>query len=122
MPQLELFALSVSLLANDSSSGRMYYTFVPRFLAIFPKQIVVFVLIPGCSSLEVFARHFNRSPLIIRSDTFVMIVRTDLTVCSRTSGAKSVNPVACCDQHASIMISSLEVLTSWGKILSVTTF
>lgn len=65
----------------------------PRFLEIFPKQIVVFVRIPGCSSLEVLARYFNSSPLTVRSDNFPIMVKTALTVCSRTTGATSVNPV-----------------------------
>lgn len=65
----------------------------PRFFEILPKQIVVFVRIPGCSSLEVLARYFKSSPLMVRSDSFPMMVRTALTVCSRTTGATSVNPV-----------------------------
>lgn len=64
-----------------------------KFLAILPKHMVVFVRIPGCSSLAVFARYLSSSPLMTRSDSFAMIVKTDLTVCSRTSGAWSVNPV-----------------------------
>lgn len=67
----------------------------PRFLEIFPRHIVVFVRIPGCSSFEVFARYFKSSPLIVLSDSFPMIVRTALTVCSRTTGATSVKPVTC---------------------------
>jgi hypothetical protein len=66
-----------------------------RFLDIFPKQIVVFVRIPGCSSFEVLARYFKSSPLIVLSDSFPMMVRTALTVCSRTTGATSVKPVTC---------------------------
>lgn len=66
---------------------------VLRFLEIFPKHIVVFVRIPGCSSFEVFARYFKSSPLIVLSDSFPMMVRTALTVCSRTTGAMSVKPV-----------------------------
>lgn len=77
----------------------------PRFFEILPRQIVVFVRIPGCSSFEVLARYFKSSPLIVRSDSFPMIVRTALTVCSRTTGATSVNPVTIC-----------------GNILSLTTF
>lgn len=65
----------------------------PRFLEIFPKQMVVLVRIPGCSSFDVFARYFNSSPLIVLSDSFVIIVSTALTVCSRTIGAASVKPV-----------------------------
>lgn len=68
---------------------------VLRFLEIFPKHIVVFVRIPGCSSFEVLARYFKSSPLTVRSDSFPIIVRTALTVCSRTTGATSVNPVTC---------------------------
>ncbi len=72
----------------------------PRFLEILPKQMVVFVRIPGCSSFEVFARHFKSSPLMVLSDNFPMIVRTALTVCSRTTGARSVKPVTYSfDQH-----------------------
>ena len=70
-------------------------TFAPRVRAIFPRQMVVLVRIPGCSSLEVFASCFSKSPLIVRSESLVMIVRTALTVCSRTSGATSVKPVTC---------------------------
>ena len=66
---------------------------VLRFLEIFPKQIVVFVRIPGCSSLEVLARYFNSSPLTVLSDSFPIMVSTALTVCSRTTGATSVKPV-----------------------------
>lgn len=66
---------------------------VPRYLAIFPRQIVVFVRIPGCSSLAVLAKYFSNSPLIVLSESLVMIVRTDLSVCSLTIGATSVNPV-----------------------------
>jgi len=66
---------------------------VLRFFEIFPKQIVVFVRIPGCSSFEVLARYFNSSPLMVLSDNFPMIVSTDLTVCSLTTGAISVKPV-----------------------------
>jgi len=65
----------------------------PRFLDILPRQMVVLVRIPGCSSLEVLARYFNNSPLIVLSDNFPIIVNTALTVCSRTTGARSVNPV-----------------------------
>lgn len=65
----------------------------PKFFAILPKQIVVFVRMPGCSSLEVLARYLRSSPLMVLSDNFPMIVKTDLTVCSRTIGATSVNPV-----------------------------
>jgi len=65
----------------------------PRFLDILPRQIVVFVRMPGCSSFEVFARYLRSSPLMVLSDSFPIIVKTALTVCSRTTGAKSVKPV-----------------------------
>lgn len=68
-------------------------TFTPMLRAIFPKQMVVFVRMPGCSSLDVFARCFSSSPLITRSDNLVTTVKTALTVCSRSSGATSVKPV-----------------------------
>lgn len=68
---------------------------VPRFLAIFPRQIVVLVRIPGCSSLAVLASCFNKSPLMVRSVNLLMMTRTDLRLCSRTTGARSVNPVIC---------------------------
>lgn len=68
-------------------------TFAPKFRAILPKQMVVFVRMPGCSSLDVFAKYFSSSPLITRSDSFVTTVKTALTVCSRSSGATSVKPV-----------------------------
>ena len=42
-------------------------TLAVRCFAILPRQMVVFVLIPGCSSLWVFARYFNRSPLMFLS-------------------------------------------------------
>lgn len=66
---------------------------VPRFLAIFPRQIVVFVRMPGCSSFAVLARYRRSSPFMIRSDNFGTTMRTAFTVCSRIKGAKSVNPV-----------------------------
>ena len=65
----------------------------PKFLAIFPKQIVVLVRMPGCSSFDVFARYLSSSPLMVRSDSFPIIVKTALTVCSLTTGATSVKPV-----------------------------
>jgi hypothetical protein len=65
----------------------------PKFLEILPRQIVVFVRIPGCSSFEVLARYFKSSPLIVLSDNLPMMVNTALTVCSRTTGATSVNPL-----------------------------
>ena len=78
---------------------------VPRFLAIFPRQMVVFVRMPGCSSLAVLARYLSSSPLIVRSDSLPMMTSTDFRVCSRTTGATSVKPDTNC-----------------GKILSFTTF
>ena len=72
---------------------RSTHTLTPKLRAIFPRQIVVFVRIPGCSSFDVFARCFNRSPLIVRSDNFVIMINTALTVCSRTTGAISLKPV-----------------------------
>jgi hypothetical protein len=65
----------------------------PKFLDILPRQIVVFVRIPGCSSFEVLARYFKSSPLIVLSDNLPMMVNTALTVCSRTTGATSVKPL-----------------------------
>lgn len=65
----------------------------PRERAIFPRQIVVLVRIPGCSSLEVRASCLRRSELIVRSDSLVIMIRTALTVCSRIRGAISVKPV-----------------------------
>lgn len=67
----------------------------PRFFDILPKQIVVLVRIPGCSSLDVLARYLSSSPLMVLSDNLLIMVRTALTVCSRTTGARSVNPVTC---------------------------
>lgn len=78
----------------------------PKFLAIFPRQIVVLVRMPGCSSLEVFARHLSSSPLMVLSDNFPIMVNTALTVCSLTTGATSVKPVTCCSL-ASCFISTL---------------
>ena len=68
-------------------------TFTPRLRAILPRQIVVFVRIPGCSSFAVLARCLKSSPLITRSESFGTTVKTALTVCSRTTGATSENPV-----------------------------
>ena len=65
---------------------------VPRYLAILPRQIVVLVRMPGCSSLAVLARYRRRSPLMVRSESLVMMTSTDLRVCSRTMGARSVKP------------------------------
>lgn len=64
----------------------------PRFLAILPRHMVVFVLMPGCSSLAVLARCFSNSPLMTRSVSLLIMTSTDLSVCSRTTGAKSVKP------------------------------
>lgn len=68
-------------------------TFCPMFLAIFPRHMVVLVRIPGCSSFAVRARHRSSSPLIVLSDSLLITAKTALTVCSRTTGAASVNPV-----------------------------
>lgn len=65
---------------------------VPRFLAILPRQMVVLVRMPGCSSLAVLARYFSNSPFIVRSESLDISVSTDFKVCSRTRGATSVNP------------------------------
>ena len=73
-----------------------------RFLDILPKQIVVFVRIPGCSSFEVLARYLRSSPLMVLSDSFPMMVKTALTVCSRTTGATSVKPVTLIHQYSYI--------------------
>ena len=76
-----------------------------RCFAIFPRQMVVFVRIPGCSSLCVFAKYFNRSPLIFLSfnchqcafskalKTLGITTSTARTVCSRITGTISVNPL-----------------------------
>ena len=85
--------MSVLMLAVANDVGCTQLTLAPRFRAILPRHIVVFVRIPGCSSFEVFARYFKSSPFIVRSVNLVMIVKTALTVCSRTTGATSVNPV-----------------------------
>lgn len=78
-------------------------TFAPKLRAIFPKQMVVFVRMPGCSSLDIFARCFNNSPLITRSDNLVTTTKTALTVTSRSRGATSVKPVTYDDhQHSGI--------------------
>jgi hypothetical protein len=74
-------------------------TFGPRLRAILPRQIVVLVRIPGCSSLDVFASCFNSSPLRTRSFNLLMTVNTALTVCSRTNGARSVKPVTYANQQ-----------------------
>lgn len=84
-------------------------TLCPKFFAIFPKQIVVFVRIPGCSSFAVRARNFNRSPLIVRSLNLSMTASTALTVCSRTTGATSVNPDVICGKILSFTIF-------WGRL------
>ena len=68
------------------------FTLVPRFRAILPRQMVVLVRIPGCSSFDVLARYLSKSPFTVRSDNFVMTIKTALTVCSRTRGATSVKP------------------------------
>ena len=96
------FVVSKTASASDTRSAwRFRVTFGPRFRAIFPKHMVVFVLMPGCSSFAVLARYFNSSPLIVRSANFVMMVKTAFTVCSRTTGARSVKPVTCYRQQNS---------------------
>ncbi len=70
----------------------------PRFFEILPRQIVVFVRIPGCSSFEVLARYLSNSPLIVLSESFPMMVKTAFTVCSLTTGATSVKPVTYLNQ------------------------
>ena len=74
-------------------------TLAPRLRASFPMQMVVLVRIPGCSSFAVFARCFSSSPLMVRSDSLGTIVKTAFTVCSRTTGARSENPVICYGQQ-----------------------
>lgn len=64
-----------------------------RLRAIFPRQMVVLVLIPGCSSFAVLAKCLRSSPLRVRSDNFGATDKMDLTVCSRTTGVMSVKPV-----------------------------
>ena len=93
---------------------------VPRCLAIFPRQMVVFVRIPGCSSFAVLASCLSRSPLIVRSESFVMMTSTDFRVCSLTTGVTSVKPVVYV--VSVIRRVSHEELTSCGKILSLTIF
>ena len=78
---------------NKMQKKRRQLTFTPRLRAILPRQIVVFVRIPGCSSFAVLARCLKSSPLITRSESFGTTVKTALTVCSRTTGATSENPV-----------------------------
>ena len=92
----------------------------PRFLDILPKHMVVFVRMPGCSSFEVLARYFRSSPLTVLSESFPMIVSTAFTVCSRTTGAISVNPVTC-KMHKIAVLHQGQKHTIWGKILSLTT-
>ena len=55
--------------------------------------MVVFVLMPGCSSFAVFAKCLRSSPLSVRSDNLGAIDKMDFTVCSRTTGVMSVKPV-----------------------------
>ena len=89
-----LFASSKARSAHGTAiESQRIHTVGPRLRAILPRQIVVLVRMPGCSSFEVFARCFSNSPLIVRSESLVMIVKTALTVCSRTKGATSVKPV-----------------------------
>lgn len=67
----------------------------PRFFDIFPRHMVVFVRMPGCSSFAVLARCLRSSPLITLSESLSITVNTAFTVCSRTIGATSVKPVTC---------------------------
>ncbi len=92
----------------------------PKFLDILPKQIVVFVRIPGCSSFEVLAKYLSSSPLMVLSDNFPMMVKTALTVCSRTMGATSVKPVTFNSQL--VERTFVDKHTICGNILSLTTF
>ncbi len=103
-------------------SGKSKRTFGPKWRAILPKQIVVLVRIPGCSSLDVFASCFSNSPLIIRSLNFVITVKTALTVCSRSNGARSVKPVTYDSQQMHMQRDGSRLPTICGKILSLTTF
>lgn len=64
---VQMLVLKPFFETSISAEYSMESTFGPRCFAIFPRQIVVFVRIPGCSSLCVFAKYFNKSPLIFRS-------------------------------------------------------
>ena len=88
--------------------GSKWLTFAPKLRAIFPRQIVVLVRIPGCSSFAVFARCFSSSPLIVLSESFVTMVKTAFTVCSRTTGAMSEKPVTICG-------NTLSLTTFWDR-------
>ena len=92
-------------------------TLVPRLRAIFPRQMVVLVRIPGCSSLEVFASCFSKSPLIVRSESLVIIVKTALTVCSRTRGATSVKPVTCSIKQQPVDAGGQEQYHLWEDLV-----
>jgi hypothetical protein len=78
---------------HEGIEGGVGRALVPRFLAILPRQIVVFVRMPGCSSFAVLARYRRSSPLMMRSESLGTTTNTALTVCSRTRGATSVKPV-----------------------------
>lgn len=97
----------------------------PRLLAILPKQIVVFVRIPGWSSFAVLARYLKSSPLTTRSESLLITTRTAFTVCSRTIGAKSVKPVTfnrISEHRPDHEDKAFSGLTICGKILSLTIF
>jgi len=80
----------VSVCCTSNISRR---TLAPKFRAIFPRQIVVLVRIPGCSSFAVFARWRRSSPFTVLSDNLGTTVRIAFTVCSLTTGAMSEKPV-----------------------------
>lgn len=88
-----LVFFQISSRLNIVTVVRLLITFDPRLRAILPRQIVVLVRMPGCSSFAVLARYLSKSPLMVRSDSLVIIVKMALTVCSRTTGATSVKPV-----------------------------
>ena len=83
-------SLSMSI---SAAQARRRLAFEDRCFEILPRHIVVFVRIPGCSSLAVLAKCLRSSPFRIRSESFGARERTALTVCSRTRGTTSENPV-----------------------------
>jgi len=91
--QLELLIETACKISKCLHIINLPQTEDPSFRAILPRQMVVFVLMPGCSSLAVFARCRSSSPFIILSESFGTTIRTALTVCSRTNGATSLKPV-----------------------------
>eukprot|EP01137_Pigoraptor_chileana_P032758 Opistho-2@22655 len=64
--------------------------------ATFPRHIVVFVLMPGSSSICNFAKLRSKWLLIVRSDSFGASTSIDLIVCSRRTGDASANPFMTC--------------------------